>query len=600
MAVKVTKMLGIHSVRSKWKALLILIAGLILTIIFTIAIYRQLEKQAREQLRSISVELGAKIDARLRAHALILRAGASYMAVADTVTREDWRAFIGRLRIDVNLPGIEGMGYSVLIQPSELQEHISKVRQEGFPDYNVKPEGERDIYSSILYLEPFTDRNLRAFGYDMFSEPVRRRAMELARDNDVAMLTGKVNLVQETSVDVQSGTLMYVPYYEPEMPSSTVDERRLAIRGWVYNPYRMRDLMGGILGRWDEEHQERVRLRIYDDSLSVDSLLYDSQPEDMTTSLVFSTRKITTPVEFNGKKWVLEFSQSYDYTIFDINVIITFISGLIISVLLYLLALSYFKVSNRSRQIRFQNKQLSRLNATKDKFFSIIAHDLKSPFNSIIGFSRILMEQVEKKKYNDVARYAEIIHQSSNSAMDLLMNLMEWSQSQTGRMVFKPVRFDFNELLLDVEILFKDNARLKSIEIRNEVPENMVVYADYQMIGTVLRNLISNALKFTNPGGNITIRASEESHGHLITVSDTGIGIHREILSKLFRIDKSYSTKGTQNEKGTGLGLILCKEFVEKHGGKIWVDSNAASDAPASETGSTFYFSIPSEKTNKK
>src|SRR5690606_31333460 len=147
----------------------------------------------------------------------------------------------------------------------------------------------------------------------------------LARDNDVAMLTGKVNLVQETSTNVQAGALMYVPYYDPNMPSSTVEERREAIRGWVYNSYRMRDLMGGILGRWDEEHQERVRLRIYDDSLSTTSLLYDSQPEDSSDNFIFSDRTLTTPVEFNGKIWILDFSQSYNYTIFDINVIIVFI-----------------------------------------------------------------------------------------------------------------------------------------------------------------------------------------------------------------------------------------------------------------------------------
>lgn len=594
MAVKLAKKLGLHTLRRRWKALLVLIAGLLLTVVFTLVVYKYIEKQSREQLESIAMEIGLKIDSRLRAHALMLRAGASFLAVSDTVTRDDWKVFVEKSRLDVNLPGIEGTGYSVIVHPEKLQEHIEKVRQEGYPEYTITPEGKREIYTSILYLEPFSGRNLRAFGFDMFTEKVRRRAMEIARDNDVAMLTGKVNLVQETGVDLQAGTLMYAPVYDPSMPSGAVAERRAAIRGWVYSPYRMRDLMRGILGGWEHEHQEWVRLQIYDDSLTVNSLLYDSHPEDEEERSFLKSRSITSPVIFNGKEWILVFSQPQNITAFDINVLIVFTSGIIISILLYLLALSYFQVADRSRQIRMQNRELSRLNATKDKFFSIIAHDLKSPFNSIIGFSRILMEQVEKRKYDGIIHYAEIIHQSSNSAMDLLMNLMEWSQSQTGRLLFKPDHFNLAELLADVEMLFTDQAKLKSIEIQNEVPEVLVVYADYEMIGTVLRNLISNALKFTNPGGTITIKAWMEATECVVAVSDTGIGIPHDKIRKLFSIDESYSTKGTQNEKGTGLGLILCKEFVEKHKGRIWVDSLTQHTASTKPAGSTFYFTIPS------
>ena len=579
---------------------MVLAGGLILTIAFTYYTYQYIEGRAINELNSISMEIGIKIDSRLRAHALILRAGASYFSVADTVTRESWREFLDRSRLDVNLPGIEGVGYSILIAPDKLEEHIEKIRKEGFPDYNVAPEGKRDIYSSIVYLEPFTGRNLRAFGFDMFSEPIRRKAMEASRDYDLAMLTGKVGLVQETGVDIQAGTLMYVPHYDPDMPISTVEERRTALKGWVYSPYRMRDLMGGILGRWDETHESRVHLQIYDDSLSVNSLLYDSQRNNTASSGNASLRSITRPVEFNGKKWLLVFSQESGFSLLHINVLIVFISGIIISFLLYLLSLSYFKIARRSRQIKLQNDELRKLNATKDKFFSIIAHDLKSPFNSIIGFSRILMEQVEMKKYDGVAKFAEIIHQSSNAAMDLLMNLMEWSQSQTGRMVFKPEEFILAELAEEVELLFVDVASLKSIKIENDIPENMSVYGDYDMIGTVLRNLISNAIKFTHPGGKVMVKASQESEGVLVTVSDNGIGIPQNKIDKLFKIDESYSTKGTQDEKGTGLGLILCKEFIDKHGGKIWVESAGNDKAHTRKAGSTFYFVIPSDKLQTK
>ncbi len=600
MKIKLFEYFGLHKIRNGWKSLIVLISGLVLTIVLTWITYHFLEEQALEELSSISMEIGLKIDSRLHAHAIILRAGAAHFSVSDTVSRESWREFVERSRLEINLPGIQGVGYTLVIPPEELQEHIEQVRQEGYPDYTVYPEGERELYSSIIYLEPFSGRNLRAFGYDMYSEPVRRKAMQLSRDNNLAVLTGKVDLVQETNEDVQAGTLMYVPHYDPEMPISTVEERRAAIIGWVYSPYRMRDLMRGILGRFDEEQQDRVRLQIYDDSISVSSLLYDSQRNTINNTVSPKIRTITLPVEFNGTKWLLVFSQSREFFFTRSTVLIVFFSGVIISVLLYLLALSYFKIKHRSVRIKKQNEELHKLNATKDKFFSIIAHDLKSPFNSIMGFSRILIEQTEKKKYDGVARYAEIIHQSSNIAMELLTNLMEWSQSQTGRIEFNPEKFDLVELVREVNLLFVDLAGHKSVEIRNEVSEPFMVYADYEMIGTVLRNLVSNALKFTHPGGKITISASKNMQANVIAVSDTGVGIPQDKIIKLFQIDESYSTKGTQNEKGTGLGLILCREFVEKHGGQVWVESIEENSGENKPSGSTFYFSLPFEEVAKK
>ena len=149
------------------------------------------------------MEIQARIQNRLAAHAQILRGGAAFLAQDNGVTREGWREFAERQKLDQNFPGIQGLGFMVLISPGELSEHIRKIRAEGFPDYRVKPEGEREVYAPVIYLEPFSGLNLRAFGYDTFSEPVRRAAMERARDNDEAALSGKVLLLQETDKDVQ-------------------------------------------------------------------------------------------------------------------------------------------------------------------------------------------------------------------------------------------------------------------------------------------------------------------------------------------------------------------------------------------------------------
>lgn len=249
-------------------------------------------------------------------------------------------------------------------------------------------------------------------------------------------------------------------------------------------------------------------------------------------------------------------------------------------------ARKYQFILNQNEQLEFTSLELQKTNQAKDKFFSIIAHDLKSPFNSILGFSRILVERVHSKDYNGIDQYAEIIQLSSNRAMDLILNLMEWSQSQTGRMEFNPEYFELIELIKDIQNLLNGPLQQKSIIFSVITPSTTPVFADKKMISTVLRNLISNAIKFTYPEGEIIVSVEEKPAELMIYVRDNGVGISNDNCDKLFSIDQSYSTSGTKNEKGTGLGLILCREFVEKHGGRIWVDSEVG-------IGSTFFFTIP-------
>jgi len=244
------------------------------------------------------------------------------------------------------------------------------------------------------------------------------------------------------------------------------------------------------------------------------------------------------------------------------------------------------RIIDAERKLYLKNAELQKINAEKDKFFSIIAHDLKSPFNSILGFSELFVEQAAKKDYESIDKYAGLILKSSHAALNLLSNLMEWAQSQTGRMKFSPEQLDLTNLINDIVTQFENTALQKEIVVSKSLPHGLLVFADNSMLSTVLRNLISNAIKFTYPGGKIRISAEKNQNEIKISVGDTGKGISNEVLNKLFQIDGNITSPGTQNETGTGLGLILCKEFVEKHNGKIWVESKV-------NEGSTFYFTIP-------
>jgi two-component system, sensor histidine kinase and response regulator len=250
---------------------------------------------------------------------------------------------------------------------------------------------------------------------------------------------------------------------------------------------------------------------------------------------------------------------------------------------------TFIDISERKKieaAIKENESRLRELNATKDKFFSIISHDLKNPFNSILGLSNILVEQIQEKNFDGIEEYAAIIQKSSMQAYELLVNLLEWSRTQIGRIEFSPEYIELGALINEVAELLNDSARQKSISIFKELPRNMLVSVDKAMISSVLRNLITNAIKFTHPSGQVMISADKKPDELTISISDNGIGINKETIGRLFRIDENHIALGTQNEKGTGLGLILCKEFIEKHGGRIWVESIIGK-------GSTFYFTIP-------
>lgn len=237
-------------------------------------------------------------------------------------------------------------------------------------------------------------------------------------------------------------------------------------------------------------------------------------------------------------------------------------------------------------QLTNSKNKLKELVTTKDKFFSIIAHDLKNPFNLLINVSNLLLENFHEYTEEEIISKIKDINESSKQSYSLLENLLNWSRTQSGNISFSPAEFDLYEIIINTIYAFKKLADKKEIKIKSEVELNTIVCMDFNMISTVLRNLISNAIKFTMPGGKIEIFIENQYDEIIISVSDNGIGIDDTILSKLFRIDSNISHKGTLNESGTGLGLIISKEFVEKHGGKIWAESKPGS-------GSTFKFSLP-------
>lgn len=238
------------------------------------------------------------------------------------------------------------------------------------------------------------------------------------------------------------------------------------------------------------------------------------------------------------------------------------------------------------RELLKSRNRLKELNSTKDRFFSIIGHDLKNPINNILGLSDLMLAEIKSGAYEGVEEYTGMINHSAKKAIELLSNLLTWSRSQTGKINYQPEEVNLHSLAESTIDFLSDSATRKSIELKNKIPEDIKVSADPVMMELIIRNLLSNGIKFTPENGFVEIKAQDKLSEVVVSVHDTGVGISQDDMKKLFRIEYNHSTKGTQKEAGTGLGLLLCKDFIKMHGGEIWVRSKEGE-------GSTFSFTIP-------
>lgn len=237
-------------------------------------------------------------------------------------------------------------------------------------------------------------------------------------------------------------------------------------------------------------------------------------------------------------------------------------------------------------QLEFLVSELKESVAVKDKFFSIVAHDLKSPFHGLLGLSGILISEFDNLKPQEIKKYLSHINTTAKSVYNLVNDLLEWARMQTNHFDFQPENLVLSKELFKIEQLVAENASGKGVKIVNKIKHNVIVFADLKMLQSVLLGLLTNAIKFSYFGEVIVIESEYDNDMVLVKVKDNGVGISKEDIKKLFKPGSHYTTMGTQKEMGTGLGLLLCKEQVEKNGGKIWVESVV-------NKGSTFYFTLP-------
>lgn len=550
------------------------------------------EQDTLERFAVRKAEIVSAIHHRLAAYEQVLYGALGFLRASEDVTRHQWRAYVHTLRIERSYPGIQGIGYSLWIPPTEKDAYIAQIRTEGFPTFTIQPEGTRDAYTSITYLEPFDRRNRQALGYDMWSHPVRRTAMQAARDTASTRISGKVTLVQEIDADVQAGFLMYLPHYGGVEVPVTLDERRSALRGFVYSPFRMRDLMAGILGQaWPD-----IRLEIFDGpELSAEALMYDSesawadrmgeQPSILTAAATF---------DIYGHMWTARLTA---LPIFDAFVgkdrpLIILTSGTLISVLFFGILWSFASTRARAESLAqemtktldAQAKALARSNAELEQFAYVASHDLQEPLRAVAGCVQLLQQRYQGQLN---ARADELIAHAVEGAtrMQALINdLLAYSRVDRRDEPLKSTDCTLvvKEVLANLQVAIRESG---AVITYGTLP---TILADPLQMSQVFQNLLSNAIKYRSERQpEIHVEATCTEGEWCFSVHDNGLGIEPQYRERIFAIFQRLHTR--REYPGTGIGLAICKKIIERHGGRIWVESEPG-------RGSTFSFTIPNRR----
>lgn len=494
------------------------------------------------------------LESRLKTYEQVLSGAKGLFVASETVTREEWKNFVVAQGAKERFPGIQSIGYSKLVGGKEdLAAHIEEIRKEGFPDYTVWPQGERDEYHSVIYIEPFNERNKRAFGYDMYSEPTRREAMALARDAGTATLSGKVRLVQETEVDTQAGFLMYVPIYENGKPIGTMDERRAAFTGFTYAAFRMNDFMDGILGKTSQD----VTFVICDTNTDPQNIMYDYTAIKEIKSDQLSTHSMTVTIDANQRQWILKITalKSLHSDLETIVPNLVALAGTSFSVLLFFIFRTYTRVITLTEKTAKNEKM-----AAIGEIASRLAHDLRNPMTTLKASVDLLQRSLQDTQNDKTKKHLDMITRATERMLGQLDNVLDFVRS-------KPLQLSKNSVLELISESIKTTPVPENIKIN--LPNNDVqIECDSKQLMVAFSNLITNAVEAMGDSGTITFGVTTKGDVVLIEASNSGPSIPKDHLSKIF--EPLFTTKSA----GTGLGLVSCKNIVEQHNGKISAKNN--------------------------
>lgn len=533
-----------------------LLLGATMTFVVLAAGLVALALGGRAQVRAEfqTTEVVRSIERRMDMYLALLRGTAGLFAYDPNVDREGFRRFERRLRREW-YPGIQGTGWTARLTPEQAKKVVADAHAAGVPDFHLWPEHDGERYA-IVYLEPLDSRNRAALGYDMHHEPVRRLAMDRARDTGLPSATGQVTLVQETGRQVQPGFLVYVPVYEGGVIPPTVEERRQRLLGFVYSPFRAGDLFRAIFEGWEDPPW----LAIYDGPV-VD-------PERLLFKLEAPGRHVRPhirQVPMAGETWTIEVMPRTDL-IADGRIV-----GSLILVLGTLLTVMLVRTTRARNQANLERgraiEALTRESQLRETFLGVLGHDLRNP----LAAAKVMAQSLRRKVSEETKGNVERLEQSITRAIRLVEQLLDLTRARIGG----GLRIDPQPVLLAP--LLRDivsEARLAAgsgLDIEIDADEELVVQADADRLAQILSNLAGNALAHGQPP--LRLQVVTDGGQAVITLSNRGEPIPPEMLASLFDPFRQGDS-GSGKDGGLGLGLYISRQLALAHGGSLEARSN--------------------------
>ena len=707
---------------------IVLAVSLLLTAASALYVAAVTQQQDRARFDAAIERTQTAISRRIETYVNLLRSGAGFFATSERITHQQFRAYVDRLRLGEQYPGIQGMGVSARVLPVQMEGIVQRMKDEGYPDFKIKPDFARDEYHLILYLEPLDKRNAAAIGFDMFTEATRRAAMERARDTGEPATSGRVTLVQEIDANKQAGFLIYMPIYYLGGVPQTVELRRLLLAGFVYAPFRADDFLGGIFG--SERFPSGVSYAVYDgDTVSPQTRLHDSDPAATNqrqarfvkaSTLAVPGQRNWTIVHRSGPAFEAGLSQKLAAGVLA--------AGIVVSLILFGLSFSqaraqrraersaddlrasekalrasegkfrrladanligvvfsdidgavtggndeYFRIIGRRREsvlaeklrwdqitppewMERDNRAVEQLRATgicapfekeyirpdgsripvlvgvamledsttqtvamivdlterkqaeramlaakdaadaaraeaeeasrlKDEFLATVSHELRTPLNAVFGWAQLL--RGGRRDPEDVEHGLETIEKAARAQSQLIDDLLDVSRIVAGnlRLEVQPVRL---APVIEAAIAsITPAADAKGISLATALDDVGPVNGDPHRIQQIVWNLLTNAVKFTQRGGNVCVALQRHQSSALVTVTDSGIGVAAEFLPHLFERFRQADPASTRRYGGLGLGLAIVRHLVELHGGTVEARSEGEG------RGATFTVTLP-------
>jgi signal transduction histidine kinase len=542
------------------------------------------QKERQTRAEEIMKETEQAVINRMQIQEEILRAATGLFSGSENVSKQEWANFIDSTNVIQRYPGTQATGYITVVDIDDVQNFVNKAKTDISPEFQIRPSGDRTKYAIATYIEPSSDLNLTALGYDIYSEQVRLKASMAATDTGQVIMTDAIMLVQEEDLaEKQYGFVLYAPQYDLAKPTATVEDRRNAIQGYVFASFRGEDLLNQVLLKHQQDSDFSYQIKKstgFDEQIS---FYKTSQYEDILRS---DSNKVVRSISINGSTW--EFSYAY----LSKGLINESASNRPVTILLYgtLLAvlitgIIFLLLRGKANQMALAKERET--NEAKDNLLSIASHQLRTPATGVKQYLGMVLQGFAGDTSPKQSVLLEKAYESNERQLKTINEVLYLARLDSGRIVLSKQNIVVQNIINSLIDEQKDSIKNNRHKIIVKMPKNPVkVNADEHMLRMAIENLMTNAIKYTPQKGQINITLKQYKSDVFIEIKDNGVGIAREDTEQVFKAFSRVPNELSKTVFGTGIGLYLVRHLTLLHGGDVAVESEPG-------LGSIFTIRIP-------